>query len=62
MPKYETNDAVNFALEAKPIEFEDAIKQLLGGKLQDAVDARREEIAKHIYSGAPEVENTEETE
>jgi len=50
MDKYETNDAVNLALNAQPVEFETAIQQLLGSKLQDAIEARREEIAKYIYN------------
>lgn len=49
MDKYETNDAVSFALDGKPIEFEKAIHQLLGGKLQDAILNKREEIAQSIY-------------
>ena len=50
MDKYDTSDAVTFALTGKPVEFQNSIHQLLGGKLQDAIEARREEIAKYIYN------------
>jgi hypothetical protein len=49
MEKYTTSDAVNFALNGKPVEFKAAFDQLLADRLPTAVEVKREEVAKSVF-------------
>lgn len=61
-PTYSVVDAVTFALAAKPLEFETAMKQILADKQANAVEAHREVVAAKVFpsTATPEAE-VEET-
>lgn len=50
MNKYDVKDAVNFALGAKPVEFDSAIKSILGDKVVAAIDNKKEEVGQAMFS------------
>jgi hypothetical protein len=58
--KYTVQAAVAHAISGQPLDFENATKHILAQKMQDAVDAKREEVAKSMFGNseaeAPEVE------
>ena len=59
--KYNINDLIASTLEQKPIDFENAFRDVLVDKLNDAIAAKKIEIAQRIYSNDNEVETEEET-
>lgn len=56
--KYTTADLVAYALEAKPIEFQQTFAQLALDKMSERVEARKQEIAASMY--APQAAEEEE--
>lgn len=54
------DDMIATALEAKPDTFKDAFNSVMAQKAADAVLAKREELAKTIFSSADEQEDTDE--
>jgi hypothetical protein len=54
MTEYTTSDLVKFSLDQKPIEFEDAFKSLLTDRIAMAVDDKKIEMAKTVFSGQEE--------
>jgi hypothetical protein len=62
MDKYESKDAVAFALNAKPVEFEDAVLDVLGAKVTARVEAKREEVAQSFFAQAQDVHAAAEEE
>lgn len=71
-PKYTTMMALHQALHQKPVEFGQTINGLLADRIQNAVEKKREEVAKSVFGNtesdvqpedndAVEPEGTEET-
>lgn len=54
MTEYTTSDLVKFSLDQKPIEFENAFKSLLTDRIAMAVDDKKTEMAKTVFSGQEE--------
>jgi hypothetical protein len=52
MDKYESKDAVAFALAAKPVEFNNAVLDVLGTKVTKAVEDKREALARPFFNQA----------
>lgn len=52
-------DLVNFALDKKPVEFQQAFDDVVTDRISVAVDARKQEIARGIFGGPQEVETIE---
>jgi hypothetical protein len=48
-PKYTTMMALHQALHQKPVEFENTINGLLADRIQNAVEKKREEVAKSVF-------------
>jgi len=54
MTEYTTSDLVKFSLDQKPIEFEDAFKSLITDRIASAIDDKKTEMAKTVFSGQEE--------
>jgi len=54
-------DLINFSSKQKPIEFEATFKELIQDRVASAIDNKKIEIAKTMYS-APEIDSEEEQE
>lgn len=58
-----TTDLIVHTLQQKPIDFQQTFDDLLRDRLQDAVQAKKMEIAKNIFNTSPygeeELENLE---
>lgn len=54
-PKYTTMMALHQALHAQPVEFETTVNGLLSNRIMDAIEKKREDVAKSIF-GTPEQE------
>jgi hypothetical protein len=52
--KYDISDLVVSAIEQKPLEFETAFDNLIVDRLQGAIEAKKIEIAQHMYGYQPE--------
>jgi hypothetical protein len=50
MSEYRTSDIISYALQQKPIEFENSFKSLVQDKLVDAIGSRKGEIAKTLFN------------
>jgi hypothetical protein len=57
MSDFKTSDIISFAIQQKPIEFENAFKALIHDKLVDAVDMKKQEIAKSLFNPQYEEED-----
>lgn len=55
--KYNIDDLLGFSLEKKPVEFKDAFDSILGDKILDKIEARKEQLAKTMFN--PPVEEPE---
>lgn len=55
--KYDVQDLVVTALEQKPEEFSQAFNDILVGKLQAAVEARKYEISQEMFAGPNDQED-----
>jgi hypothetical protein len=60
--KYTTSDLIVSAIEQKPFDFETAFDDLIVGKLQSAIEAKKVEIAQQMYNYDPETENYDNSE
>ncbi len=60
--KYTTSDLIVSAIEQKPLDFEAAFDDLIVGKLQSAIEAKKIEIAQQMYNYDPETEQEYEEE
>jgi hypothetical protein len=49
--KYDLSDLITATIEQKPNDFEDVFKSLMVNKLNDAIDARKIEIAQNMFNG-----------
>jgi hypothetical protein len=49
--KYDLSDLITATVEQKPNDFEDVFKSLMVNKLNDAIDARKIEIAQNMFNG-----------
>jgi hypothetical protein len=58
---YDGMSAVSFALNGKPVEFQDMINVGLAARLENAIDLKRQEVASSVF-GATEVEPEPEVE
>lgn len=54
-------DLINFSSKQKPIEFEATFKELIQDRVASAIENKKIEIAKTMYS-APEFDSEEELE
>lgn len=54
-------DLINFSSKQKPIEFEATFKELIQDRVASAIENKKIEIAKTMYS-APEIDSEEELE
>ena len=54
-------DLINFSSKQKPIEFEGAFKNLIQDRVATAIENKKIEIAKTMYS-APEIDSEEDLE
>jgi hypothetical protein len=54
-PKYTAMMALHQALHSKPVEFETTVNALLADRIQNAVEKKREEVAKSVF-GNPDTE------
>ena len=52
--KYELDDLVTSAVMQKPIDFEAAFDDLIVGRIRDAVEHKKIEIAQQMYGYDPE--------
>ena len=50
MSEYKTSDIISYALQQKPLEFENSFKSLVQDKLVDAIGSRKGEIAKTLFN------------
>jgi hypothetical protein len=50
-PKYTAMVALNHALYQHPLEFETTVNGMLADRIQDAVEKKREEVAKSVFNG-----------
>ena len=55
-------DLISLSYEQKPIEFQNAFDSLLAGRIANAVDNRKMEIAQSMFSDQPPSEDYEESE
>ena len=53
-------DLINFADEQKPIDFENAFNDLMSSKIASAVSARKDQLARGIFSNQVEPESDQE--
>jgi hypothetical protein len=60
--KYTTSDLIVSAIEQKPFDFEAAFDDLIVGKLQSAIEAKKVEIAQQMYNYDPETEDYDNSE
>lgn len=60
--KYTTSDLIVSAIDQKPFDFEAAFDNLIVGKLQSAIEAKKVEIAQQMYNYDPETEQEYESE
>lgn len=44
------NDLVGFAIDKNPVEFTESFNDILSSKIEEAVNARRVELAQSLYS------------
>jgi hypothetical protein len=54
--KYDVSDLVVSAFEQKPLDFENTFNDLVVGRIRDAVEAKKIEIAQQMYGYEPELE------
>jgi hypothetical protein len=59
--EYNTTDMIHYAIDQKPIDFENTFKSLINDKLVAAIDAKKMEIASRLYSN-DESESDDESE
>src|SRR5690349_18396850 len=59
---YDGMAAVQFAVNGKPVEFQDMINLGLAAKLEAAVDRKREEVAGSVFGSPQQPEETPEAE
>ena len=57
MSDYKTSDIISFAIQQKPIEFENAFKTLIHDKLVDAIDMKKQEISKSLFNAQYDIED-----
>jgi len=50
MSEYTTSDMVGFALEKKPEDFKTAFADIMLDKIADAIDAKKQEVAKTYFN------------
>lgn len=53
-------DLVLHALDQKAVDFKNTFDELIQDKLVDAIDARKQDIAKNLFNKEVEVEDEEE--
>lgn len=54
--EYRISDLINFSSQQKPIEFENAFNSLMVDRVAAAVDQKKIEVAKSMFSGSSEEE------
>lgn len=56
------SDLIGFALDGKPVEFQNTFNDIVSDRLTVAVDARKTEVAQSVFSDAPaeEIEQEED--
>ena len=54
--KYDLTDLVVSAIDQKPLDFETAFNDIFVGKLRDAVEQKKIDIAQQMYGYEPEEE------
>jgi len=47
---YSIQDLVKFSYDQKPLDFEQAFNSILSGKIADAVDAKKTEVAQYMFN------------
>ena len=58
--KYSSMIALHHALHGKPVEFQDEINGLLANRITDAIEKRREEVAREVFGDqVPEVQTVD---
>lgn len=62
MSDYKTSDIISYAIQQKPLEFENVFKSLMQDKLVDAVSAKKIEIAKTLFNPPEHNEDDEDFE
>ena len=60
MTEFTTSDLVRFSLDQKPIEFEDAFKSVITDKIASAIEDRKSEMARTVFSSAVHAETEQE--
>jgi hypothetical protein len=48
--KYTLDDLVDSTLESKPLDFEIAFNDIIKDRISDAIELRKQEIAKNIFN------------
>jgi hypothetical protein len=48
--KYNITDLLNFALDKKPSDFKNAVDSILYDKINDAVEAKKLEMAQNLFN------------
>lgn len=50
MTEVTSQDLIKHAVDQKPLEFASAFKEILQGRLNDAIDSKKLEIAKDVFN------------
>lgn len=52
--KYNVNDLVDFAMNDKPIDFQDAFSYLIKDRIETAIEIKKTDIAQNLYNSKKE--------
>ena len=58
--EYKISDLINFSSTHKPVEFEDAFKSIIGGKVADAISLKKIEVAQSMLNGSEDTKEESE--
>lgn len=58
--KYSVEDLALSAINKQPLDFKDIFDQIMSDRIQDRVDAKKNELAAHFIVDAPEETETTE--
>jgi len=59
--EFSVQDLIALSYDQKPIEFNQAFDAIISGKLADAVNARKIEVAQGMFGGEQEEQQEDET-
>lgn len=59
--EYTIQDIIDAAVEQEPTKMQAAFDQLIGARIMDALEAKKQEIASNMFSGDQEVEAEADT-